>query len=128
MAQLQIAFTKKIELKNELITKKSQLKDILADRPDYENINDQIRVLQNKRNQILVEVAEEYPKLADEIAQLKAEIKLQDEMVSDLAVNDYLDKKDITIPDPKNPDVLWEPRLIIKYKKTKSHTLFSSKK
>lgn len=127
MAQLQLAFTKKIDIKNQLVSAKINLKHILEDRPDFAKLTDERRIINNKVNQILQETADAYPKLIDEIEKLKVDLKEQEEMVSDCAVKDYLDKKDITIKDPNDDSIIWEPVIKIKYKRQKKSTLFDTK-
>ena len=119
MPQLQLAFTKRIEIKNKLWVAKCELKKILEDDPQYTKATNEIATLQNQRKTILMRVKEAYPKLAEEIEVLMVDLKGQNETVSDIAVKDYLDKKDITIKDPDDPEVVWEPQLQVKYRKTR---------
>lgn len=124
MAQLQIAFTQRIDIQNKLTSAKVDLKKILEDRPDYVKFIDEKRLLNNKLKQILQETAEEYPKLIQQIEALKVELKDQDELVSECAVRDYLEKKDITI---KLPGAIYTPKLVIKFEKSEDQTLFDKK-
>lgn len=119
MPQLQIAFTKRIEIRNKLWVARSELKKILEDDPQYTKATQEIAILQNQRKTILMRVKEAYPKLAEEIEVLLVDLKGQNETVSDIAVKDYLDKKDISIQDPDDPEVVWMPLLQVKYQKTR---------
>lgn len=119
MAQLQLAFTKKIEIKNQLTIQKVELKHLLEDHPEYEKAAEEIKTAKAKQQAILTSLQEAYPKLFDEIEKLKVEQKLQAEMLSDMAVTTIMEQGDASFDDPEDPEIFYEPQLKVTFKRCK---------
>lgn len=65
MPQLQLAFTKKIDLRNKLWIAKSELRKILQDNHQYNTAMEQMATMRLKVKQILMDTQKAYPELAD---------------------------------------------------------------
>jgi len=121
MPQLEIELTKEIEIKNQLRVHKAQLKDILEDNQEYQDLVEKGKGLNTRRRQILESVAKAFPNIMDAIEEAKAELKNQRELVSDVAINQLLrGEPATTMHYPDQPGYEWQPVITVKYKKVKT--------
>lgn len=117
MSQLEIAFTRTIEKKNRKKILKSNLRQILDDTPGYNDVEEKLEQLRLKKKEILTQVAENYPEIANELESIKAHLKNDQEMLSDLAVNKLLEGETVTVADPNDPTIIYEPTFKVSFKK-----------
>jgi len=114
--QLQLAFNKADEDRNNLAILKRYLKDQLEGLAAYKELTDELEALNLKKKQIIASVLENNKKEVDEIDKLTLNLKSQKQMVSDVALKDYLAGKNIELVKP-NGNIL-EPVFSVKFRKT----------
>lgn len=115
MAQLQLAFDKAAETKNKKIALNSDLKAILADNLEYQEVTEKLTVLSERKKQILQQVADDYPDLINQLATLKMHEQNDKEMLSDLAINQLVSGETVEVKD--KDDNLLQPIFSVKFKK-----------
>lgn len=126
MAQLQIAFTKTIEKKNRKKVLEVELKHILEDHPEYAK-NIEIRNEATKKiNAILDSIGEAYPKIANELASIRADLKSDKELLADLAMKEYLEGKPVEVVDVAGEK--FAPEFSVKFVKIESNEKEKEKK
>ncbi|NCU40102.1 hypothetical protein EOL99_04430 [Candidatus Falkowbacteria bacterium] len=115
--QLQIVFSDVEKKINKLKIIKDTIKQVLEDDEEYSSLMDKIKNTKLKADQAKFRILEKLSSEALEIEELKSDLKDDKTLLNDKAVADYLNGKDITVIDKKG--FIYEPVLIIKYKKSK---------
>ena len=117
MAQLQLAFDKAAENKNRKTILKINLKDILEQDKSYTDVQEKLAALNEHRKAILQGIADAYPELFNELAELAAAEKTDKELLTDLALNQLTSGENIEVKD--HDGNLLAPVFTVKFKKLK---------
>ena len=117
MKDLQEVFTGLQEKKQEKKKLQSVYKDALSNNQPYSDLVDKLKEMREKKKtmeyQIQAELGADYDRLED----LKLEIKAEQEMLSDIALTQYMQGEEVTITDEHDQE--YEPVLKVSFKKVK---------
>lgn len=114
--QLQLAFNQADEKRNKLAVLKGELKDQLEGMPAYKKIADELEILNEKKKGIIAAVMGDNQKEVDEIEKLTADLKDQKQLISDVALNDFLAGKKVEVI--RADGSILEPVFSVKFVKT----------
>jgi len=114
--QLQLVFSKTDEQKNDLAILKRQVKDDLEAMIEYQDLLKEEEVIRQKKRQIINSFNSHNKDIIDKIALKKLDLDSQKQLLSDVAIKEYLAGKTIQITD-KNGFIL-EPVFSVKFRKT----------
>jgi hypothetical protein len=130
--QLQLVFSKTDEKKNDLAVLKHQLNDEIKALAEYQKILDEEAALKLKKQQIILSVKQNNREMIDKMDSLKIDLDSNKQMLSDVALSDFIAGKDIRVTDRNG--FIMEPIFTVKYRKTgeiadkKSNSIKISKK
>lgn len=122
--QLQLVFNEVDEKRNKLAILKRSLKDQLESLADYQSITDELEVLNQKKKQLIANVMSDNKKEVEEIDKLTLDLKSQKQLISDVALKDYLAGKKIEIVKPDG--AIMEPVFSVKFVKTGEYKKLSA--
>ena len=130
--QLQLVFSKTDEKKNDLAVLKHQLNDEIKALAEYQKILDEEAAIKLKKQQIILSVKQNNREMIDKMDSLKIDLDSNKQMLSDVALSDFIAGKDIRVTDRNG--FIMEPIFTVKYRKTgeiadkKSNSIKISKK
>jgi len=114
--QLQLVFSKTDEKRNDLAILKHQLRDEINGLAAYQEIINEEAAVKLKKKQIVLSVKQGNREMIDKMDSLKLDIDSNKQMLSDVALADYIAGKDIRVTDRNG--FIMEPVFVVKYKKT----------
>lgn len=114
--QLQLVFNEADEKRNKLAILKRSLKDQLEGLAAFKEITDQLEVLNQKKKQLVASVMDDNQKEIEEIDKLTLDLKDQKQLVSDVALKDYLAGNKVELV--KEDGHILEPIFSVKFRKT----------
>ena len=114
--QLQLVYTKADEQKNQLAILKHSIKDQLESLAEFKEIADKLEVLNQKKKHLIASVLEDNKKDVEKIESLTLDLKSQKQLISDVALKDYLDGKKVEVV--KADGAILEPVFSVKFVKT----------
>jgi len=114
--QLQLVFSKTDEKKNDLAILKRQVKDDLEAMVEYQELLKQEEKIRQKKRDIINAFNSNNKDLIDKISLIKVDLDSQKQLLSDVAIKEYLAGKTIQITDKKG--FILEPVFSVKFKKT----------
>ena len=94
---------------------KTIYRDALASTPEYEELNDKLKTLRERKKQIENTVKEQFGKEVTELEDLKVDIDSDMEMMSDLALTQLVKGEPIAIKDAH--DTEYEPVFAVRFRK-----------
>jgi hypothetical protein len=115
MTNLQDAFSRLQQLKSKLRGRRRMLKDELNGSTALAAVDADIEALRVKRKQIVAAINESNASVLNDIDSLKLEIKDQEELVSSIALTNYVKGETITIEGEEG--IIYEPIVKVNYKK-----------
>lgn len=92
-------------------------KDALASAPEYEEINDKLKALRERKKQIEQATKENFGSEITELEDLKVDIESDNEIMSDLALTQLVKGESIAIKDQYENE--YEPVFGVKFRKIK---------
>lgn len=116
MVQLQLVYTKADEQKNQLAILKHSIKDQLESLQEYQEVIEDLEALRLKKKKIIENVLADNKKDVDEIDRLTLDLKSQKQLISDVALKDYLEGRKVEVV--KADGAILEPIFSVKFKKT----------
>ena len=124
--QLQLVFNEADEKRNNLAILKRGIKDQLESLTNFSEITDQLQKWQQKKKELIESVMNDNKADIEKIESLELELKSQKQMISDIALRDYLngDKIEIVKPD----GAIMEPVFTVKFRKTGEYKKDEKKK
>ncbi|PKM88419.1 hypothetical protein CVU83_01765 [Candidatus Falkowbacteria bacterium HGW-Falkowbacteria-2] len=114
--QLQLVYTKADEQRNQLAILKHSIKDQLESLQEYQEVIEDLEALRLKKKKIIENVLADNKKDVDEIDRLTLDLKSQKQLISDVALKDYLDGKKVEVV--KANGAILEPVFSVKFIKT----------
>ena len=121
MPNIQEIFNQLKELQQEQKDIRAEYKDALKNADEYEEILEKIEELKQRKKEVESIVQSRMGQRYDRLEELKDEIAKLKQTLSDIAISDYLNGKNIEIKDENNN--LYEPRFTVTFKKTSSKAL-----
>lgn len=91
-------------------------KDLLAASEEYKDIEEQMKVLREKKKKIIMMINEQCANEVTKIEDLKIDLESDQEMLSDLAITKYTQGENIELKDKY--ENTYEPVFSVKFKKT----------
>lgn len=120
MKNIQEVFDRMSEIKNEQKSAKNAYKDALDNSDSYRKLNEDLKMLREKKKQtetiIKQELGEQYKKIED----LDLELKGQKEMLSDVAITTLMKGETVEVKDQYGN--AYEPVWSVSFKKNMSKT------
>jgi len=116
MKKIQDVFDQLNAIKKQQKEIRTIYKDALANNQRYQNITEKLEQLRAEKKQIEEDTKSEMGSQCAKLEKLKEEIKDQNEMISDLAINQLVKGELIEIQDEYN--YIYEPIFSVKFKKT----------
>ena len=92
-------------------------RDALANTPEYQEIQDKMKSLKNRKKQIENSIQEQFSKELEELDDLQVDIGSYQEMMSDLALTQLVKGETIAIKDQHEND--YEPLFKVKFNKVR---------
>jgi len=120
MPNIQEIFNQLKELQQEQKDIRAEYKDALKNADEYEEILEKIEELKQRKKEVESIVQSRMGQRYDRLEELKDEIAKLKQTLSDIAISDYLNGKNIEIKDENNN--LYEPRFTVTFKKTSSNS------
>ncbi len=117
MQNLQEIHRRLEELKRRRRELNRMFKDELAQNQEYQKIVEDLKVLREKKKSIENSAKAACFAEADELDRIKEQVASEKEMLTDVALNMYVDGKTVEIVDE---DVRYVPQFSVKFKKEKS--------
>jgi conjugal transfer/entry exclusion protein len=117
MSKLEEVFFRLQNLRKEQKKIKSSYRDALSNSSQYQNALEDLKSLKEKKKKIEDAVREDFSSEFNRLENLKASIENDNELLSDIALNNLLNGQNVEITDKDN--VQYEPIFSIKYKKSK---------
>lgn len=96
---------------------KTIYRDALTSTPEYEEINDKLKALRERKKQIENTIKENFGSEITELEDLKVDIDSDMEMMSDLALTQLVKGEAISLKDEH--DTEYEPVFAVKFRKMK---------
>lgn len=96
---------------------KTIYRDALTSTPEYEELNDKLKALRERKKQIEATVKEQFGSEITELEDLKVDIDSDMEMMSDLALTQLIKGEAIALKDEH--DTEYEPVFAVKFRKMK---------
>lgn len=113
---IQEIFNRIKEKQSEVKDLRSMCKEVLENSSQYKQIEEEMKVLRVKRKQIKDSVLEECSSELIKIDGLTADISSDQEMLTDMAINQYIKGESIELKDKY--DTTYEPVFVVKFKKS----------
>lgn len=104
------------ELQRQVASTKAYIKDQLLNDPEYNRIQKDIEDLSAKKKKIINRVNSENKTEIENIEKLSGEIKMEKQVISDLALSALIRKEDTTVTD--RTGMILAPVISVKFKKT----------
>jgi len=114
--QLQLVFTEADKKRNKLRELKAMLKEQLEGKQEYQEIKESAEALKAKKKIIVAAINEENKTELEEIDKLMIDLKSQKQLISDVAIKDYIAGKEIKVTDVYGN--ILEPVFSVKFVKT----------
>ncbi|MBP7992173.1 MAG: hypothetical protein KAZ30_00795 [Candidatus Magasanikbacteria bacterium] len=96
---------------------KTIYRDALASTPEYEEINDKLKALRERKKQIENTIKENFGSEITELEDLKVDIDSDMEMMSDLALTQLIKGETIALKDEHETE--YEPVFAVRFRKMK---------
>lgn len=118
MASLQEVFQRIQALKQEQKTIKQSYKEALQNSKEYVDLAEELKTLRARKKQIELDVKSEFSAEFTKLDDLKIDLETDQEMLSDLALNQLMKGETVEIVDE---DVRYEPVFNVRFRKTEFH-------
>jgi septal ring factor EnvC (AmiA/AmiB activator) len=125
MKNLQEVFNELTEVKKTIKEIQTEYKDALTNSPDFQETNDKIKELTEKRKQIQNNIQAEMGQRFQDLEIAKDQQKDLKEMISDIAMNNLIDGKSIELKDDN--DSVYEPKFSVTFKRTSAKSIEEEK-
>jgi septal ring factor EnvC (AmiA/AmiB activator) len=125
MKNLQEVFNELTEVKKTIKEIQTEYKDALTNSPDFQETNDKIKELTEKRKQIQNNIQAEMGQRFQDLEVAKDQQKDLKEMISDIAMNNLIDGKSIELKDAN--DSVYEPKFSVTFKRTSAKSVEEEK-
>ncbi len=96
---------------------KTIYRDALASTPEFEELNDKLKALRERKKQIEATIKENFGKEITELEDLKVDIDSDNEMMSDIALTQLVKGEAIAIKDTYENE--YEPVFAVRFRKMK---------
>ena len=116
MSKIEEVFNRMQEAKKEQRNIRAIYKDALLSSPEYNKIVDQLDDLKIKKKQIEQQTKQDLSADIEKLEELKLDLETDKELISDMALNQYVKGKTVEIVDEY--DNKYEPIFSVKFKKT----------
>lgn len=116
MKNLQEVFNELTEVQKTIKEIQVEYKDALSNSTDFQETNDKIKELTEKRKQIQNNVQAEMGQRFQDLEIAKDQQKELKQMLSDIAMSNLIDGKSIELKD--NNDSVYEPKFSVTFKRT----------
>lgn len=113
--QLQLVFDRTAEIHNEMVVLNTQLKDILEGSSEFRKMKEEHNALREKKSQFMQSIRQQYPDIFTRMDKLKVDMKLDRELLSDLALSEYVNGNTVELTDHQNN--VYEPVFHVTFKK-----------
>lgn len=125
MKNLQEVFNELTGVKKTIKEIQNEYKDALNNSPDFQETNDKIKELTEKRKQIQNNIQAEMGQRFQDLEVAKDQQKDLKEMISDIAMNNLIDGKSIELKDDN--DSVYEPKFSVTFKRTSAKNIEEEK-
>jgi septal ring factor EnvC (AmiA/AmiB activator) len=125
MKNLQEVFNELTDVKKTIKEIQNEYKDALNNSPDFQETNDKIKELTEKRKQIQNNIQAEMGQRFQDLEIAKDQQKDLKEMISDIAMNNLIDGKSIELKDAN--DSVYEPKFSVTFKRTSAKSVEEEK-
>jgi predicted nuclease with TOPRIM domain len=117
MTNLQEIFDRIAKAKARQKEIKSMYKDALATTPEYQEINDKVKAMRERKKQIEQAITEQFGKEITELEDLKVDIESDNELLSDAALSQLVKGETVEVKDQYENQ--YEPVFSVKFRKIK---------
>lgn len=114
--QLQLVFSETDKKRNRLRELKAAIKEQLESKQEFQEIKETSESLRARKKALKLAVDDDNKTECEEIERLEIDIKSQKQLISDVAIKDYLAGKEIKVTD--NYGNVLEPVFSVKFVKT----------
>jgi hypothetical protein len=115
MSKLQEVFERTLETKKEIKTIKAMYKDALANSRRYQEINEEMKVLKEKKKEIEDGIKDDFRSEFDKLEILKADLENDNMLLSDIAISKISKGERVEVVDSNNTPQ--EPVFGVKFKR-----------
>jgi len=115
MKEVQDVFDRTNKSKEEIKELNSQYKDALASSREYEEIKEKMKVMRDEKKTMEQMIQSEMGKDWDRLENLKEDLRVDREMLADIALVNLTNGKPIGVKDEKGND--YEPLFSVRYRK-----------
>lgn len=123
MKSVQEIYNHIAEISRDQKTFVSAYKDALKDTDKYEDIENEIKILQEKKRQIELLIKRQLGKNYEKIEELKEELKTAKESLSEVSLITLMSEKEVKVEDENGK--ICNPVWSVKFKKGKQQKLFN---
>lgn len=114
--QLQLVFNEADKKRNRLRELKAMIKEQLEGKQEYQEIKETSDSLKARKKNLIAVINEDNRAECDEIDSLKLDLKSQKQLISDVAISDYVAGKEVRITDSCGR--ILEPVFSVRFVKT----------
>ncbi len=113
---IQDIFIKIKEKKAQLKDLRKMCKDLLESSQQYQEVTEEMKTLREKKKQIVSTIQQQCTSELIKIDELSGDIASDEEMLTDIAMNQYVQGQSIELKDEY--DNTYEPVFVVKFKKS----------
>lgn len=116
VVQLQLVFNEADKKRNRLRELKAMIKEQIEGKQEYQEIKETGDALKARKKNLIAVVNADNKTECDEIDSLKLDLKSQKQLISDVAISDYVSGKEVRVTDSYGR--ILEPVFSVKFVKT----------